>query len=154
MNQAVESFRINVGQEGVGDEEVPLPYSTTAIIAFVAAAVLQLIVRREGEDGQGLFVLKISMAVVFGLVFGVAIGLIGIGGANVSFSPEVVGMLGRYAWWIVFLSMLVPLADYLSGVRTTLTGVLFGHPFRHVAGFFTGLAVGLAFLLLLASILF
>ena len=98
--------------------------------------------------------LKISMATVFGLLFGVAIGLIGMGGANVSFSPQVVGMLGRYAWWIVFLSMLVPLADYLSGVRTTLTGVLTGHPFRHVAGFFTGLAVGLAFLLLLASRLF
>ena len=80
--------------------------------------------------------LKISMATVFGLLFGAAIGLIGMGGANVSFSPQVVGMLGRYAWWIVFLSMLVPLADYLSGVRTTLTGVLTGHPFRHVAGFF------------------
>ena len=98
--------------------------------------------------------LKISMAVVFGLVFGAAIGLIGMGGSNVSFSPQVVGMLGRYAWWIVFLSMLVPLADYLSGVHTTLTGVLTGHPFRHVAGFFTGLAVGLAFLLILTSILF
>jgi hypothetical protein len=99
-------------------------------------------------------VLKISMATVFGLLVGVAIGLIGVGGANVSFSPQVVGMLGRYAWWIVFLSMLVPLADYLSGMRTTMTGVLTGHPFLHVAGFFTGLAVGLAFLLLLASRLF
>src|SRR5208283_2118417 len=75
------------------------------------------------------------MATVFVLLFGIVIGLIGMGGANVSFSPQGVGMLGRYAWWIVFLSMLVPLADYLSGMRTTLTGVLTGHPFRHVAGF-------------------
>ncbi len=97
-----------------------------------------------------MFVLKISMATVFGLLVGVAIGLVGVGGANVSFSPQVVGMLGRYGWWIVFLSMLVPLADHLSGVRETMAGVLTGHPFQHVAGFFTGLAVGLAFILLLA----
>lgn len=48
------------------------------------------------ESGQDQFVLKISMATTSSPLFGVAIGLIGMGGANVSFSRQVVGILGRY----------------------------------------------------------
>lgn len=94
--------------------------------------------------------MKISTTTALGLLFGAAIGLIGMGKVDVPFSSQTGGMVHRYAWWIVVLSMLVPLADYLSGARTTLTGFLTGHPFRHLAGFFAGLGVGLGLLLLFA----
>lgn len=92
--------------------------------------------------------MKISTATVLGLLFGVVIGLIGMGKVNALGSGVEVTIHG-YAWWIVVLSMLAPLADYLSGMRTTIVGFATGHPYRHLAGFFTGLAVALGFLLLL-----
>ena len=94
--------------------------------------------------------MKISSAVIVGLLFGAAIGLVSLGKVNVV-SPDIELNLHNYAWWIVVGSMLVPMADYLSGVRTTLTGVATSHPYRHFAGFFTGWAVGLALLLLLSA---
>ena len=94
--------------------------------------------------------LKISTTTIVGLLFGVAIGLIELGRITLPVNSEYVGIVHRYVWWIVVLSMLVPLADYLLGIRTTVTGVLMGHPFRHFAGFFTGLAVGLGLFLLLS----
>ena len=100
------------------------------------------------------FALKISATTVLGLLFGVAIGLYDLGRINVPAGSQYLVMIQRYVWWIVVLSMLVPLADYLSGMRTTVTGVVTGHPFRHLAGFFAGLAVGLGLLLLLAQTLF
>ena len=39
------------------------------------------------------------------------------------------------------LSMIVPLADYLTGVRTTFVGVITRHPSCHLVGFFSGLSV-------------
>jgi len=84
-----------------------------------------------------------------GLLFGAAIGLMSLGKVNVV-NPTIEMDLHNYSWWIVLASMLAPMADYLSGVRTTLTGVITRHPYRHFAGFFTGLAVGLGFLLLLS----
>ena len=85
-----------------------------------------------------------------GLLFGAAISLVSLGKVNVV-SPDIERDLHNYAWWIVLVSMLFPMADYLSGVRTTLTGVVTRHPYRHLAGFFTGLAVGLALLLLVSQ---
>ena len=100
------------------------------------------------------FALKISTTTALGFLFGVAIGLYDLGRINVPAGSQYLVMIQRYVWWIVVLSMLVPLADYLSGMRTTVTGVVTGHPFRHLAGFFAGLAVGLGLLLLLAQTLF
>lgn len=92
---------------------------------------------------------KISTAVVLGVLTGVVIGLVGMG-TVVALNPRIGTMIHNYAWWIVLLSMLAPLADYLTGIRTTLLGVVTRHPYRHLAGFLCGLAVGLAFLLLLS----
>lgn len=93
--------------------------------------------------------MKISTAVVLGLLTGAAIGLVGMG-AVAALSPRIGTTIHNYAWWIVLVSMLVPLADYLTGIRTTLLGVVTRHPYRHLAGFFCGVAVGLAFFLLLS----
>ena len=98
--------------------------------------------------------MKISTTTALGLLFGAAIGLFDLGRVSVPVSSQYSELIHPYVWWIVVLSMLVPLADYLSGMRTTVTGVVTGHPFRHLAGFFTGLAVGLGLLLLLAQKLF
>lgn len=94
--------------------------------------------------------MKVSTSTVLGVLVGVAVGLISLGRVN-ALSPEIGSRLHDYAWWIVVLSMVPPLADYLTGVRTTVLGVVTGHPYRHWAGFFAGLAVGLGFLLLLSS---
>jgi len=94
--------------------------------------------------------LKIPTSTVLGLLAGAAVALVGMGKVN-GLNPEIVMRIHDDVWWVVVLSMLVPLADYLTGVRTTLLGVVAGHPFRHLAGFFTGLAVGLGFLLLLSA---
>ena len=94
--------------------------------------------------------MKISTTTALGLLFGVAIGVISMVRIDVPSISRFAGLVHRHAWWIVVLSMLVPLVDYLSGSRTTFGGVLTGHPFRHLAGFFSGVAVGLAVLLLIA----
>jgi len=54
--------------------------------------------------------------------------------------------------WIVLVSLLVPFFDYFvsTGLPTTVLGYITRQPFRHVAGFFTGLAVGLLALILFA----
>ncbi len=84
-----------------------------------------------------------------GLLTGAVTGLAGMG-TVVALSPRIGTTIHDYAWWIVLFSMLVPLADYLTGIRTTLLGVVTRHPYRHLAGFFCGVAVGLTFLLLLS----
>ncbi len=94
--------------------------------------------------------MKIGTTVILGLLTGVAVGLIGMG-TMVVFNSRIATTIHDYAWWIVLLSMLVPLADYFSGVRTTLLGVVTRHPYRHLAGYFCGLAVGLTFLLIMSS---
>ena len=95
--------------------------------------------------------MKISTAVALGIIVGLGIGLVSWGNVD-AFSPESVTFVRQYSWWIVVLSMLVPLADYLTGVRTTLLGVVTRHPYRHVAGFFVGLSVALGLFLLLAPL--
>lgn len=87
---------------------------------------------------------------MLGLLFGAALGVISMGRVTVV-SPQLGANVHNYAWWIVVLSMLVPLYDYLTGVKTTVVGVVTRHPFRHWAGFFAGLSVGLGILLLLAA---
>ena len=94
--------------------------------------------------------MTISAGTVLGLLSGVVVGVISMGRVGSFFSPQIVRMVHDYAWWIVVLSMLVPLADYLSEMRTTFVGVVTGHPFRHLAGFFAGFAVALGLFLLLA----
>ena len=64
------------------------------------------------------------------------------------------GMIQRNAWWIVVLSSLVPLVDYLKGMRTTITGSLLGHPLHQVAGFFMGISSGVGlFMLVIARLI-
>jgi hypothetical protein len=94
--------------------------------------------------------MKVSAATVLGLLCGVVIGLLSNGNLNVPLGSQPGTLLHRDAWWVVVLSMMVPLFDYLTGVRTTLMGVITHHPYRHWAGFFAGLAVGIGLLLLLA----
>ena len=99
-------------------------------------------------------VMKVSTTTVIGLLAGFVIGIIGLGRAN-SASPDlanVASKINQYMLWIVLLSLLVPLADYFVSTRlpTTILGYVARQPFRHVAGFFTGLAVGLLALILLA----
>lgn len=93
--------------------------------------------------------MKIGTAVVLGILTGAALGLAGMG-TIAALSPRIGMMIHNYSWWIVLASMLVPLADYVSGVRTTLLGVVTRHPFRHLAGYFCGLAFGLTLLLLIS----
>ena len=93
--------------------------------------------------------LKVSTTTVLGVLAGIVIGIAGLGKVD-ALSSELGRRIHDYAWWIVVLSILAPLADYLTGVRTTLLGVVTRHPYRHWTGFFTGLAVGLGFLLLLS----
>jgi hypothetical protein len=93
--------------------------------------------------------LQISSVTLVGFLVGIATGIVGLGQV-VALSPQFAAIIRQGAWWIVVLSMLVPLADYLSGVRTTLLGLVTRHPFRHLAGFFAGLSVGLGLFLLLS----
>jgi len=98
--------------------------------------------------------MKVSTTTVIGLVVGFALGIIGLGRAS-SVSPELASVapkIHQYMLWIVLLSLLVPLADYFvsTNLPTTIIGFVTRQPFRHVAGFFTGLAVGLLALILIA----
>jgi predicted small integral membrane protein len=98
--------------------------------------------------------MKVSATTVTGLVVGLATGLFGTLGSQLGVRLDWVGLIQRDAWWIVVLSMIVPLVDYLRGMRTSVVGSLTGHPFHQIAGFFTGLAVGLGlFLLYIAKFL-
>ena len=103
-------------------------------------------------------VMKVSTTTVIGLVFGLAAGIIGLGRAN-SVSPQlanIASQIHQYMLWIVLLSLLVPLADYFvsTNLPTTVIGFVARQPFRHLAGFFTGLAVGLLVLILIAPQIF
>lgn len=99
-------------------------------------------------------VTKVSTTTVIGVLAGFVIGIIGLGQTN-SVSPELANYASKihqYMLWIVLLSLLVPLADYFvsTNLPTTIIGYVARQPFRHVAGFFTGLAVGLLVLTLIA----
>ena len=103
-------------------------------------------------------VMKVSTTTVIGLIAGFAIGFIGLGRAN-SLSADLANIapkINQYMLWIVLLSLLVPLADYFvsTSLPTTIIGYVARQPFRHFAGFFTGLAVGLLALILLAPQMF
>jgi hypothetical protein len=103
-------------------------------------------------------VMKVSTTTVIGLLAGFAIGIVGLGRAN-SVSPNlanVASKIHQYMLWIVLLSLLVPLADYFvsTSLPTTIIGFVARQPFRHLAGFFTGLAVGLLALILIAPQMF
>jgi hypothetical protein len=103
-------------------------------------------------------VAKVSTTTVIGLVAGFVIGIIGLGRGN-SVSPglaNVASKIHQYMLWIVLLSLLVPLADYFvsTGLGTTVIGFVARQPFRHVAAFFMGLAVGLLFLVIIAPQMF
>jgi len=103
-------------------------------------------------------VMKVSTTTVIGLLAGFAVGVIGLGRAN-GISPElanVASQIHQYMLSIVLLSLLVPLADYFvsTNLPTTVIGFLARQPFRHLAGFFTGLAVGLLVLILIAPQMF
>jgi hypothetical protein len=98
--------------------------------------------------------MKVSTATVIGLLAGFVIGIVGLGRAN-SLSPQLVNVASKihqYMLWIVLLSLLVPLADYFvsTSLPATIIGFVTRQPFRHVAGFFTGLSAGLLALILLA----
>ena len=98
--------------------------------------------------------MKVSTATVVGLLFGFVIALIGLGRVNIP-SPELANFASKiheYMLWIVLVSLLVPFFDYFvsTGLPTTVLGYITRQPFRHVAGFFTGLAVGLLALILFA----
>ena len=102
----------------------------------------------------GVRVMKVSATTVTGFIVGLATGFIGTLGTQLGLGSDWVGLIQRDAWWIVVLSMIVPLVDYLRGMRTSVVGSLTGHPFHQIAGFFTGLSVGLGlFLLYLARFL-
>ena len=99
-------------------------------------------------------VTKVSTTTVVGLIAGFFIGMIGLGRAN-SVAPDlanVASKIHQYMLWIVLLSLLVPLADYFvsTSLPTTIIGYVARQPFRHLAGFFTGVAVGMLALILVA----
>ena len=105
-------------------------------------------------DEEKVVVMKVSTTTVIGLLVGLAIGIIGFGRAS-SVSPDlanVASKIHQYMLWIVLLSLLVPLADYFvsTNLPTTIIGFVARQPFRHLAGFFTGVAVGLLALILIA----
>ena len=93
--------------------------------------------------------MKISSAVAAGFVVGIGTGIVGIGQV-VALNPQIGSTLHQDAWWIVVLSLLPSLYDYLTGVRTTVLGMVTRHPYRHVAGFFAGLSFGLGLFLLIS----
>lgn len=103
-------------------------------------------------------VMKVSTTTVLGLLAGLAVGVIGLGRAN-GLSPDlanVASKIHQYSLWIVLLSLLVPLLDYFvsTNLPTTVIGFVTRQPFRHIAGFFTGLAVGLLVLIIFAPQIF
>jgi len=98
--------------------------------------------------------MKVSTTTILGVLAGFVVGVIGFGRTN-NVSPElanVASKIHQYMLWIVLLSLLVPLADYFvsTSLPTTIIGYVARQPFRHVAGFFTGLAAGLLTLILVA----
>jgi hypothetical protein len=98
--------------------------------------------------------LRVSTATVVGLIVGFGVGIIGLGRVN-NLSPDLANVASKIhqnLLWIVLLSLLVPLLDYFvsTNLPTTVVGYVARQPFRHVAGFFTGVAVGLLALILLA----
>jgi len=102
--------------------------------------------------------MKVSATTVIGLLAGFAVGFIGLGQAS-SVSPDLANIASKispYLLWIVLLSLLVPLADYFvsTSLPTTIIGYVARQPFRHLAGFFTGLSVGLLALILVAPQIF
>jgi hypothetical protein len=98
-------------------------------------------------------VMKTSTTALVGLLVGAAIGIIGFGRVN-NVNPQVANMASQihpYLFWIVLLSLLVPLADYVlvsTNLPTTVLGFIARQPFRHLAAFFTGIAFGLLALIL------
>jgi hypothetical protein len=99
-------------------------------------------------------VTKVSTTTVVGLIAGFFIGIVGLGRTNIV-GPNlanVAAKIHQYMLWIVLLSLLVPLADYFvsTSLPTTIIGYVTRQPFRHLAGFFTGLAVGLLIIILIA----
>jgi len=103
-------------------------------------------------------VMKVSTTTVIGLIAGFVIGIIGLGRAN-SVSPDLPNVASKihpYMLWVVLLSLLVPLADYFvsTSLPATVIGYVARQPFRHLAGFFTGLAAGLLALILFAPQMF
>jgi len=99
-------------------------------------------------------VMKVSTTTIIGLIAGVVIGLIGFGQTN-NVSPQLAiyaSRIHQYLLWIVLLSLLPALADYFvsTNLPTTVIGFIARQPFRHIAGFFTGVAVGLLAFILLA----
>jgi len=103
-------------------------------------------------------VLKVSTTAVIGLLVGFAIGIIGFGLAN-GIDPNLANAalkIHQYMLLIVLLSLLVPLADYFvsTNLPTTIIGYVARQPFRHLAGFFTGTAVGLLALIIIAPEIF
>ena len=98
--------------------------------------------------------MKVSTTTVVGILVGFVIGVIGFGQAN-GVEPSLASASSKihpYMLWIVLFSLLLPLADYFvsTNLPTTIIGYVARQPFRHVAGFFTGLAVGLLALTLVA----
>lgn len=92
--------------------------------------------------------MKVTTTTVIGLVIGLVAGFLGSRGGMISGASQLSSVINKNAWTIVVLSSLVPLIDYLKGMRSTVTGSLTGHPFHQVAGFFMGLAVGLGVFLI------
>lgn len=103
-------------------------------------------------------VMKVSTTTVVGLLVGFAIGVVGLGRVS-SISPDLANVapkIHQYALWIVLLTLLVPLADYFvsTSLPATIIGFVARQPFRHLAGFFTGITVGLLALILIAPQMF
>jgi hypothetical protein len=95
--------------------------------------------------------MKVTTATGIGLLIGLVAGLLATRGSTFPGASELSGMIQTYAWWIVVLSSLIPLVDYLKGMRTTITGSLLGHPLHQVAGFFMGISSGLGLFLILVA---
>jgi hypothetical protein len=98
--------------------------------------------------------MKVASTTVIGLLAGFVVYIVGLGRAN-SLGPELASaasIIHHGMLWIVLLSLLVPLVDYFvpTSLSATIIGYVARQPFRHMAGFFTGLAVGLLALILMA----
>ena len=104
-------------------------------------------------------VMKTSTTILMGLVVGLVIGIVGFGRAN-SVNPQVANasfQIHPYMLWIVLLSLLIPLADYVlvsTNLPTTVLGFIARQPFRHLAGFFTGIAFALLGIILVSPRIF
>ncbi len=105
------------------------------------------------KEGRNV-VMKVASTTVIGLLSGVVVYIIGLGQANGLSSQlaNVASQIHQNMLWIVLLSLLVPLVDYFvsTSLPATVIGYVARQPFRHLAGFFTGLSVGLLALILIA----